>query len=314
MNLLGLDNYTNILINCDIKSTISFISCCKSMKNILNNNLLWKSMVMRDYEHFEYDNHITWYNLYKILFENEIFIKKRANIFYINKGKFILKCENRNVELIVIDNDFCIENKIKEGDIIAIIDKYENIGNKYIYESNQRAYSFDCDNIIIIPGKLYNINEFPPNYWKDQLKYNNPLLINDDNHLRQIHNNMKMYMIRDSEIEGWNGVLIISKVKVIKSYFIVNYIKYYIIITSSISHINFKYIDINRILKKNLFYHKPFDINDNCKLIVKDRTIFISIESYEDCYNDETIEKIKSLDDDDNIFNEKDETEFIIYN
>jgi hypothetical protein len=265
----------------DIKDVIHFISYNKQTLELLKDEKLWKKLTNRDYIHFEYDNKIKWFDLYKILHKNDLFVKSRAKLH--NLDKTILKEEiyERKIDDVydeydVLDllnevisekneknNIYMIIKNMKKGDIIKIDfsdrDFSEKV-DKYLY--NGEILQIQSEGIFI-PDDYPCIEEFPINYWDNILYKSNAIYFNNI-YIDEIKKN------------------IYEEDDVTKSYFIHNYAKYYIIFEYNIYYSDPE--DYDNIFKKCMYSNTAVFNDNNNKYIIDNRTIFAS---FSDEYNDE---------------------------
>jgi predicted RND superfamily exporter protein len=299
MSILFEYCFRNIWLYCDIKSIINSSICCSDVRLLLNDETLWKTLTLRDHEHFEYKDDITWQELYKKLYKNNIFIQTRSGIFTISNELYGTKNNiipaNQALEVLNLFNNFVDkkreeeklgeikENKIysivkniKKGDIVIFecFRQRKYVRNKYIEKDDVRfiynGHSFE----FIISMQCYTkynmlpiykaITDRPINYWDNYIieEYN----IDFDNiYIDEIERNAKTYYTDRGE-------------QVIRSSFIHNYSKYYIIIELDACNVEIEDIDFTGTFVDVTYTSNPVIMNRNDKLIHKNRTIFTIID------------------------------------
>jgi hypothetical protein len=262
----------------DIKDVVFFISCNKQTLELLKDEKLWKSLTTGIYIHFEHDNKIKWFDLYKILYKNDLFIKSRAKLYNINhylfdkelfKGYRRTKIDDEEdvldlLNAIILEKDekndiYVIIKNMKKGDIVKVTYNrmsFSPTNTIYIHNGKELEMVFEEEDM---DNDYPCIEEFPINYWDDI--FNGLTLICFNNiYINEIKKN-----IHKDKIEN-----------VIRSYFIHNYAKYYIIFEIDLHHNITDPEDYDHILKLCIYSTKPLINIEYNKYIINNRTIIAS--------------------------------------
>jgi hypothetical protein len=297
-NILHKDICHNISIYLKIRDIINFGLTCKEINLSFKDDFLWKILINRDYKYFKYKDNITWFNLYKITYNNEIFIKKRTkkynfdkvechnlikrhkilqsigliyNIRSSNYEKMFVDVINNIINRKILDHiTFSFISKIKRGDIITleIFDLIDEFGI-LIYNGTEIESLFHRSTKNIFYG-YESLSEFPINYWKDAVCMNTHIYIND-NYIDIIINK-----IIENMDENFTSKEYAYVVKSSFTYYYSIYIVY--IITYKLDNIVCNVNDFKKLLKSNGIWVYSADYPNNLiEPHIENRCLEISI-------------------------------------
>ena len=172
---MNIDCLYNILLYCDINDLLKLLSINKEFNDELDDNNLWKSLMMRDFDDINKLDHEEWIDYYKrrsitygipILINNFIYqfnqVKKFISFLDKHHNNLILTKDN---DLYIVDNKKFI--KVNHPYKIKNIYGYNSF---YFVDYNNNLYKLESHTPKLL---VYNVNNVIIDIYKSQVYYTN---------------------------------------------------------------------------------------------------------------------------------------------